>query len=253
MQKRNETANLVCHCGDAFTEYQKGRIRNSVCRKLPVKYKHNEKFYCIFHFPSEEKKDEFAVAFREKIEQEDYLFYGTWFPQEVDFSGYTFNKWVDFAWVTFNHEVSFNDAKFLANCQFLCALFKSRTSFSKTIFSKSDDDELPTNFHSATFENGVDLSSAKFKNKADFSIAKFLVGYSSLGDSSPAFLVSSFSHSTFDDEANFAGATFGNPEQRENFDSFLFSEATFEKLANFRGTSFILSTHFSKAISWIQH
>jgi hypothetical protein len=238
MLKRHEISNIVCHCGDAFNEYQKGHIRNRVCRNLPVKYKHRDKFYCIFHFPSQEKQDEFAVAFSERIEQEDYLFYGTWFPQIVDFSGHTFNKFVDFEWVTFNHEVSFYDAKFLANCQFICAVFKARTSFSKTIFSKNDDDELATNFHSATFENDVDFSSASFKNITDFADAKFLIGNSSSAHSSTSSY-SSFSNSTFEDDANFAGANFG---------SSLFIEAMFEKLADFRGVNFILAANFSQAI-----
>lgn len=248
MQKRPETTHPVCHCGDAFNDYQKSNIRNSVCRKLPIKYKHNDKLYCIFHYPAEGKKEEFAVAFQEKIKQEDYFFYGTWFPEAVDLSDHSFKKWVSFEWAVFNHEVSFSDAKFLANCRFACALFKSKATFSKTIFSKSEGDELATNFYSVTFEDAVDFSSAKFKNKTDFSSTRFLVGYSSSATPTLSFLISSFSHATFEDEANFAGVTFGNHEQQENFDSFLFGEATFEKLANFQGAEFILSTNFSKAI-----
>jgi uncharacterized protein YjbI with pentapeptide repeats len=248
MQKGKETEHPDCHCGDAFNDYQKGHIRQSVCRQLPVTYKHGDKYYCIFHFPSEEKKDEFALAFNEKIEQEDYFFNGTWFPQIVDFSGHAFNKWVDFTAATFNHEVSFDDAKFLANCRFTGASFKAKASFSRTVFSNNDEDESAATFFSATFESTVDFSSAKFKTKIDFSSTKFLVGYASSGDSPPTPSISSFSWATFYDETNFAGATFGNPEQRENFDSLLFSEATFEKLANFRGADFILSTHFSNVV-----
>lgn len=235
MKKRNED----CYCGDAFNKYQKRRIRNRVCRNLPVKYKHEEKFYCIFHFPSEEKKDEFALAFSERIEQEDYLFYGTWFPQIVDFSGHTFNKFADFESVTFNHEVSFDNAKFLANCQFISAVFKAMASFYKTIFSKNEEDDLVTNFHSATFENSVDFRSARFKNIADFADVKFLVENSSSVNPSPTFTHSSFSNSTFEEDAKFAGATFS---------SALFLETAFEKLADFRGADFILASNFSKAI-----
>lgn len=248
MGTREETDQPVCHCGDGFNDFQRGLLRKSVCRQLPVEYKLDGKSYCIFHFPSEEKKDDFALAFNEKIEQEDYLFNGTWFPQIVDFSGHTFNKWADFTGAKFNHEASFNDAKFLANCRFTGALFKAAASFSRTIFSKGDEDESAANFNSATFEGVVDFSSAKFKHKVDFGGAKFLVGYSSSGGSSNTPLISSFSWATFNDEANFAGAAFGDPQRRDDFSSFMFSDAAFEKLANFRGADFTLSTHFSNAV-----
>ncbi len=222
-------------------------MRSSVCRNLPVKYEHKENLYCIFHYPSEKKVAEFDLAFNEKIQRGHYLFYGTWFPQKVDFSGHTFNEWAEFTWVTFNHETSFNDATFLASCDFACARFKSKTSFSKTIFSSNNEDELSTRFYSAIFENGVDFSSAKFNNKADFTDARFLTGYSPLKAVSPAFLISSFSFATFADEANFSGVVFGNPEHEGSYDTFLFNAAIFEKLANFHGAEFILSTSFSNA------
>lgn len=247
MPAREKPEPAPCHCGDKFNDFQRGNIRRSVCRDLPVKYRHDGKSYCIFHFPSEEKKEEFGVAFNERVEHEDYLFYGSWFPDEVDFSNHTFNKWANFEWVTFNHRVSFHEAKFLANCLFICASFKAAASFSKTIFSRDETDESATNFYSVTFEDVADFSSAKFQNKIDFQGAKFLVGRSSSSDYSfPAFS-SSFSFASFGDEVDFAGAVFGNSEI-ECHDSFTFGGATFEKLANFQGAEFILSTDFSRAI-----
>lgn len=247
MTKHPTAKNSVCHCGDAFNEYQKEHIRKSVCRSLPVKYKHRNQDYCIFHYPSIEKKEDFGETFYERIKREDYLFYGTWFPDEVDFSGHTFNKWANFEWVTFNNRVSFKNAKFSANCQFICATFKAATSFSGAIFPKDATNELPTNFYSATFEDVIDFSSAKFQNRVEFQAAKFLVGNSSSFDpASPAYS-SSFYDAAFEEDANFAGAIFGNPE-KESLDSFSFGAVTFEKFANFHGTEFLISTDFSKAV-----
>lgn len=247
MKKPTEIKNLVCHCGDAFNDYQKERIRKSVCRNLPVKYRHENKDYCIFHFPSTEKKEEFAKEFYKKIEQDDYLLDGTWFPDEVDFSGHTFSKWASFEWVTFSHWVNFKNAKFSANCQFIDATFKAAASFSGVVFSKDATDELPTNFYSATFGDVVDFSSAKFQNRVEFQAAKFLVGSSSSFNSASPAHSSSFYDASFKEEADFAGAVFGNPE-KESHDSFSFGAATFEKLANFHGAEFLISTDFSKVI-----
>ena len=247
MSKRLEIKNPACYCGDAFNEYQKGHIRKSVCRNLPAKYRYENQDYCIFHYPSVEKKKEFGEALQERIKRGDYLFYGTWFPDVVDFSGHTFNKWADFEWVTFNNRVSFKNATFSANCQFICATFKAATSFYGAIIPKDDTNKLSTNFYSATFEDVVDFSSAKFQNRVEFQAAKFLVGNSSSVDpTSPAYY-SSFYGASFEEEANFAGAVFGNPE-KESLDSFSFSTVTFEKLANFHGAAFLISADFSKAI-----
>lgn len=248
MKRRNPTAPQVCHCGDHFSDYQKGEIRTAVCRDLPVKYIHDDKLYCVFHFPSEEKKDEFALELNTKIQQEDYLFYGTWMPSEIDFSGHVFNKWANFEWVTFNHEATFKEAQFKANCQFLCASFKSAVSFNGAVFGKSENDYSPTNFHAAIFEGALDFNSSKFKRKVDFTECTFLVGYSSTVNEYPSPSYSSFSNATFEDEAHFEATTFGNLKQLENFDSFLFNETIFEKLANFQNVIFILQTDFSRAV-----
>jgi uncharacterized protein YjbI with pentapeptide repeats len=247
MSKRPVTNKLVCYCGDAFSEYQKEQIRRSVCRNLPVKYVHMNQEYCIFHYPSVDKKEKFGEALYERISRGDYLFYGTWFPDEVDFTAHNFNKWADFMWVTFNNRVNFKNAKFSGNCDFTCATFKAATSFHGAIFSKDATNDLSTRFYSATFEDIVDFSAAKFQSRVEFQAVKFLVGNSSFVDPTSPTYSSSFYNASFEEEADFAGAVFGKPK-KESHDSFSFGSTKFKELANFHGADFLISTDFSKAV-----
>jgi hypothetical protein len=244
-------SNPQCYCGEQFNDYQRETIRKTVCRDNSIEYKDNKgNLYCIFHFPNEKKKDKFDLEFHRMIEKEDYQFYGTWFPSEIDFSNHKFNTWAGFTWATFNYDISFENAQFLSNCEFLCSTFKKKVSFSEAQFLTREGYLLPTNFHSATLESVADFGNAIFKNEADFSESKFLVGYSFNNDKNflNFVLQSSFSNAIFQEEANFEKVSFGNPQQKEVYDSFFFNGTRFEKIADFQKADFFLQTNFSKAI-----
>jgi hypothetical protein len=246
MKIRNEAYRVLCHCGNAFTDYQRAHIRKTVCRNLTAQYEDLGKAYCVFHYPGADKSNEFALAVSQKINQQDYLFYGTWFPDSVDFSGLEFTKWANFEWVTFSSDAKFDAAKFLENCQFIAASFKGKASFNKTLFSRSKRHDFPTNFYSTRFEGDVDFSLAEFKDKVTFEDSIFLAedsSTSSFGGSA----MPSFAFAKFHDDANFAKATFGNPN-KPRYGSVSFSEATFQGLAGFQGVDFLLSAHFGGAI-----
>lgn len=98
----------LCYCGEQFNDNQRESIRKNVCRGNSVEFKDKHgNSYCVFHYPSFDKKDVFALAFFEKIDKEDYFFEGTWFPFEIDFSNHTFNNYAEFIWTEFNCDANF--------------------------------------------------------------------------------------------------------------------------------------------------
>src|SRR5437763_14471854 len=73
-------SDFVCECeewmrsacaGEAFYEEREG------------------KRYCVLHFPGLEKSADFSVALRRKLENNDFKFWGVWFPDPVSFGGST--------------------------------------------------------------------------------------------------------------------------------------------------------------------
>ncbi len=60
----------------------------SACKNLP---EYRDTGYCVLHFPGEEKKENFEQVKKDKLEQEDYDFSGTFFPEGTsDFSRFVF-------------------------------------------------------------------------------------------------------------------------------------------------------------------
>ena len=240
----------LCFCGEDFTDYQKDKIRESVCRNNEVNFKDLAgNYYCIFHYPSTEKKDEFELAFDNKIKIEDYLFYGTWFPMEIDFSDHLFKSFADFTWAKFNFEISFEKSTFENNCDFRCCQFIERVSFRKVVFKDKYQQDRPISFYSVTFENAADFSATEFYRNADFSSCKFLTSYSHQPNTQLFEFVnfSSFGSAHFKERANFRDTTFGKKQSNELSSSFWFDEVTFEEAADFRFSDFWDNANFSKA------
>jgi hypothetical protein len=249
MKGIDKTGRALCHCGDAFTDYQREHMRNIVCRNLPVKYEHAQNLYCIFHFPQPDKQDEFELALSKKLSQKNYQFYGTWFPQSVEFSSHEFSAWANFEWVTFNADANFDAAKFLDNCVFIAATFKGKASFSRALFSKSKHHDFSTSFYAATFEGEADFKNAEFKTKVEFERSRFLAGASSSTDISLGLSATpSFAYAKFFDEASFTRVSFGDPDKAGLQGSMSFIGATFDGLANFQSADFLLSAHFGQAV-----
>ncbi len=217
-------------------------------KESPTGFFDTESSHLQLQLLSEYVREEFAEHLKQKIDRQDYLFYGTWFPGDIDLSNRRFNNWADFRWVTFNDKASFKDSKFLANCQFICATFKQDVSFRDCLFDANPKQKLPTSFHDVTFESVADFNSARFKVRTDFTEAKLLLGDSDLLTDFTQFALSSFSYATFEDEVSFEKCTFGQFGNPERYDSFFFTEATFEKFASFRFADFVAQVGFNKAI-----
>ena len=82
----------------------------SACKNLP---EYRDTGYCVLHFPGEEKREDFEQIKKDKLEQEDYGFSGTVFPEgSSDFSEFVFDGNADFTGATFVGEADFQEAQF---------------------------------------------------------------------------------------------------------------------------------------------
>jgi hypothetical protein len=191
----------------------------SACKGLPFFKKHEDKSYCVLHYPSKEKNAAFLESFEMKLQAEDFNFDGVWFPDYISFAGLTFTKAAKFRFAVFNSGATFSHTTFNSEAYFSHVTFRAETLFSYAVFSAE------ANFNCATFSAGADFRSALFSAGAIFTSAKFGAG---------AF----FNSATFSAIANFGSATFSAVaifDATFNADAF-FSHATFSAVANFNAT-----------------
>ncbi len=140
-------------------------------------YEIEGKYYCVLHYPSQAKIGEFRVALRKKIDDNDFNFYGVYFPEEVDFSNQTPSRSANFSYANFCCNVSFAGVLFRKGADFSYAIFGGNAYFS---YSGSFNKGLSyatfcdkADFSHVTFSGAVDFTSAKFHGMTDFSNTTF--------------------------------------------------------------------------------
>jgi uncharacterized protein YjbI with pentapeptide repeats len=182
----------------------------SACEGLAFYGEHEDKRYCVLHYPGEDKEEEFTKVLEEdKFKEEDYDFRGAIFPEgtsafpgfefdaDVDLSGATFRGVADFSSAQFSGDATyFSDAKFSGTkTHFKEARFSSKvTYFSRAKFSGETIDFFGAQFNGAR----THFPKAKFSGtKTDFSHARF-------GSS----VDTNFRDTTFENEVTFTEAIF---------------------------------------------
>ena len=97
-------AEFVCGAREKNPNYR------SACKNLP---EYRDTGYCVLHFPGEEKKEDFERVKQSKLEQEDYYFSGTLFPEGTShFSRFVFDGNADFTGATFVGKAAFAFTQF---------------------------------------------------------------------------------------------------------------------------------------------
>ena len=97
-------AEFVCRATEKYPDYL------SACNNLR---QYQDTGYCVLHFPGEEKKEDFLQVIESKLEQEDYDFSGTVFPEGTsDFSKFVFDGNADFTESTFVGKAAFAFTQF---------------------------------------------------------------------------------------------------------------------------------------------
>jgi hypothetical protein len=114
-----------------------------VCYKEspPLLYE-NGRQYCVLHSPDSHKEIAFEEAFKKRLREENFNFYGVYFPSRVDFTmdyfmGDSWDKFgapVNFAYATFEEEAIFREVLFKEDVDFQGATFKGEVSFKYVTF-----------------------------------------------------------------------------------------------------------------------
>ncbi len=179
---------FVCDCEESA---------RSACAGEPFYQEHEGKRYCVFHFPGNEKSDDFDKALQRKLENKDFNFRGVWFSDPASFFRFEFDGEVHFQSAIFRAEADFSEAIFNAQADFGEATFKQEAFFSYVDFKG------PADFHFADFDRRADFSEATFFAEADFNAATFT------GDADFIECLftwkADFSNVTFKDYVKFAG------------------------------------------------
>jgi uncharacterized protein YjbI with pentapeptide repeats len=203
----------------------------SACKYLP---EYRDTGYCVLHFPREKKKENFEQVKQSKLEQEDYDFSGTVFPEGTS----------DFAGRIFNAYANFNEAPFFGNANFSDAKFSGeRTYFRNAKFSGEW-----TDFSGAQFSGEITIfSGAQFSGKVtDFSRARFSSRKIADFRDSQFSTETTFQNVTFEGRAYFLKSTF---ERKAYFGGATFEEVSFEDVtfvedAGFDRTTFKREAYF---------
>jgi hypothetical protein len=92
---------FVCDCDEWV---------RSACAGEAFYQEHEDKRYCVLHYPGKQKSLAFAEARERKPDAQDYDFSGVWFPDPVDFYGLRLSAEAKFNYATFSAVAAFNSA-----------------------------------------------------------------------------------------------------------------------------------------------
>ena len=226
-------SDFECHVREGLEEYERRDWRKA-CKGLDYYHEHEGNGYCVLHFPSQDKEDDFERVLESKLVQKDYNLSGTVFPEGTStFFEFVFDATAYFRGATFVGDADFSFARFSGEwTDFMEAQFSGqRTDFGNAQFSGE-----VTNFRNAQFSGEkTDFVGTQFSGReTDFGGAQFsgeetvFVGANFSGERT------GFGNTQFSsEETDFREAQFG-------------SEETDFSLAQFGGkTTLFLGTQFS--------
>lgn len=135
--------------------------RAGVCKRLPVEYEHNGNFYCVLHFPDNEKhkSTNFFETFWKRLEEKRYDFRYVYFSNGLSLDEYTFSETVDFSEAIFAKEVSLIRCIFKSETYFSLCEFNQNADFSGAIF----DEQSEIFFSQTSFKKNVDFQAVIYK------------------------------------------------------------------------------------------
>jgi uncharacterized protein YjbI with pentapeptide repeats len=260
MKKGQETSKQLSPSADEY-EFDCGleTHAHSACAKGSFYKKHKGRRYCVLHYPSTDKREDFEIELKGKIESNDFNFEGVWFPPGSWFGGVEIAVPGNFRRAYFSDGAYFRKAVFKDDVTFEGGVFTGRAGFDETTFAKKVDFSSATFRENASFRNAVFKGLAKFwrctfEGDAEFDYAEFLnvasfwpgIFKSRASFSNASFVRALFGGAEFGSEAVFSWCAF---RQAEFFGAYFdgnvdFLSAKFDGLANFAGTRFSKATKF---------
>jgi hypothetical protein len=209
------------------------------------------KRYCVLHYPSKDKIEDFNKALQRKLDARHFDFKGIFFPDGISLGQFEFTEPADFRSAIFveraifdsnqfSRDANFNSTRFLKHASFSLSQFNGSASFTETRFDGGAD------FHSAYFGTEVSFTSAKFAEDADFRKAEFTKGVSfseSQFTKNVVFVSAKFNGDAYFTATHFTGI--GTFNSSEFSGQAVFKEVVFSKHIGFSSAQFIGATDFS--------
>ena len=240
----SETENFKCYCGEGRfknSTYIIDEVREKVCRNLPFYGQIEDKQYCVLHYPSKVKVDDFEVVFQDRLLEDSWDFRMIYFPQKLIREKEDFNKNADFGHAIFADSVSFKYCNFVERFEFFDSTFLEDAFFTYSHFYSQ------TNFNAVDFREYCCFAGVTFHSKSypSFNNTKFKKGV--FGDAkfeepdynrkvefnNSAFLETiDFSRAEFLLEVDFKNAKFPQSGRTD------FESVKFYKSANFENVEF---------------
>ncbi len=207
-----------CHCGDwrfknAFWVVED--TREKICRDLPFYGEVEGKQYCVLHYPSKEKADDFELVFQERIKEDKWDFGMVYFPKSLTYENEEFNNDADFGHAVFADGVNFKYCKFKARFVFFDSIFLEEAFFT-----------------CSEFYNQVNFNAADFRELGYFSGVTFL-----------AKAYPSFNNTKFK-QGMFSGTKFEKPDYNRKVE---FCKSSFSETVDFSRAEFLLGADFKDA------
>ena len=256
-------SNFVCDCkSEVISHPMIIQEMLSACAGQPFYGEHDGRRYCVLHYPSMEKKEDFDRVVQQKLDVADFNFAGVWFPDapfeslifdaDVNFSsahfdakayaffaGARFNGNANFGRAQFKGSVYFGEAQFSADAYFDFAHFSEEATFFCAEFNGN------AYFYCAEFNGNAIFDNAKFSADAHFSHAQFREGagfYSVVFNTTALFYGTRF----IDDNSHGNSAIINNNvsgtddalEAKVKTNSVCFDGANFNDGVIFKGTEF---------------
>jgi hypothetical protein len=227
-----------CYLGIHIPEQYRAKAQNACWGE--VKYKHeDENYYCLMHYPSATKADEFKSAFEDKLANEygevtEFLakpteeqvlldkkvsvqLAGIWFPEEIEFhlpkkfpldtlpdkDRKYFKYHIDLTCAVFNRDADFGEVNFEKGADFTRADFAANVYFSDGAFGTSTTTADAVNeTEDANFIETIFAKTVLFGDTKFYEKANFERAFFDEGT------IVKFEGTTFLKEANFEGAIF---------------------------------------------
>lgn len=240
MPKKSSAEKKKCFIDQRVKESEKATIHSKVCQDSAVKYELDGKYYCILHYPIQEKSDEFNEELKNRIGHGNYNFSFTYFPDRLTFSEKIFDKKVNFSYSTFAENVSFISTSFVEGVVFDLATFEKDVDFyenEENIFGNKKVFEGDVSFIKTVFKGKAGFWKIQFKNSSHFSNSEFHQRVDFF--SSTFYKTTSFQETIFKGVADFSLVTFLDQAQ--------FFNACFSQTSHFNGVTFKGNVFFNQA------
>jgi hypothetical protein len=130
----------------------KENVHKKVCQNLPADYEHEGQYYCVLHFPNEQKHKttDFNNILKARLENQEsnfqYIYFSDRvyltqleFTNEADFKGCTFVQDADFIDLIFNERAIFTNTVFMQDSWFAHVTFVKNAYFSNSVFKENSE------------------------------------------------------------------------------------------------------------------